>query len=151
MECRISSLLHLNLMISQKYIQLVKNILLGKTWSKCVVELSNIPFSQMFTCFSYARQNVAEKMEIIAGELPKYKQSRGPKGPNQTLGPSYGYKLNLQSIFFFEIAPSILLDFISKQVQPRLQIISLSSSPQRNCEFVEIESQITVSFCCVFN
>ena len=24
----------------------------------------------MFTCFSYARQNVAEKMEIIAGELP---------------------------------------------------------------------------------
>ena len=25
----------------------------------------------MFTCFSYARQNVAEKMEIIAGELPK--------------------------------------------------------------------------------
>ena len=38
-----------------------------------MVELSHILFSQMFTCFSYARQNVAEKMEIIAGELPKYK------------------------------------------------------------------------------
>ena len=35
-----------------------------------MVELSNIPFSQMFTCLSYERQNVAEKMEIIAGELP---------------------------------------------------------------------------------
>ena len=40
MECRISSLLHLNLMISQKYILLVKTILL--------------------------------KMEIIAGDVPKY-------------------------------------------------------------------------------
>ena len=58
-------------MISQKYIYLVKNILLGKTWPKCVVELSNILFSQMFTCFTCARQNVAEKMEIIAGELPR--------------------------------------------------------------------------------
>ena len=36
-----------------------------------MVELSNIPFSRMFTCLSYERQNVAEKMEIIAGKLPK--------------------------------------------------------------------------------
>ena len=40
-----------------------------------MVELSNIPFSRMFTCFSYARQNVAEKMEIIAGELPSSKDN----------------------------------------------------------------------------
>ena len=57
MECRISSFLHLNLMISQKYILLVKNILLGKTWSKCVVELSNIASSQMFTCVTCQTRN----------------------------------------------------------------------------------------------
>ena len=31
----------------------------------------------MFTCLSYERQNVAEKMEIIAGELPSYKHHEG--------------------------------------------------------------------------
>ena len=67
MECRISSLLHLYLMISGKYILLIKNILLAKTWSKCMFELPNIDFNSMFTC---AWQNVAEKIEIIARLLP---------------------------------------------------------------------------------
>ena len=47
MECRISSLSHLNLMISQKSIWLVKNILLGKILPKCMVRLSNILFNQV--------------------------------------------------------------------------------------------------------
>ena len=51
MECRISSLLYLYLMISQKYILLIKNILLAKTWSKCMFELPNIVVNSMFTFF----------------------------------------------------------------------------------------------------
>ena len=35
-----------------------------------MVRLPNILFNQIFTSFSCARQNVAKKMEIIAGELP---------------------------------------------------------------------------------
>ena len=70
MECRISSLLHLNLIISQKSMKLIKNILLAKTWSKCMFELPNIIFNPVFTCFGCARQNVAEKLEIIARLLP---------------------------------------------------------------------------------
>ena len=62
MECRISSLSYPNLMISQKSIELVK------TWPKCMVKLPNILFNQVFTYFGCARQNVTEKMEIIAGE-----------------------------------------------------------------------------------
>ena len=70
MECRISSFLHLNLMISQKYIQLYRNIQLGKTWSKCMFELPNIVFNPTFTCFGCRRQSLTEKMEIIAKFLP---------------------------------------------------------------------------------
>ena len=70
MECRISSFLHLNLMISQKYIQLYRNIQLGKTWSKCMFELPNIVFNPTFTCFGCRRQSLNEKMEIIAKFLP---------------------------------------------------------------------------------
>ena len=36
----------------------------------CLGNVSYNLFTQMFTCFSCARQNVTEKMEIIAGELP---------------------------------------------------------------------------------
>ena len=61
----------------------MKNILLGKTWSKWLVELFNISFTQMFTCFSYARQNVAEKWKllrencpIIVGTDPHWKTSK---------------------------------------------------------------------------
>ena len=35
-------------------------------------ELPNIVFNAMFTCFGCARQNVAEKMEIIARLLPTF-------------------------------------------------------------------------------
>ena len=75
MECRISSLLHLYLMISRKYILLIKNILLAKCLSvqvsKCMFELPNIVVNSMFTFFGCAWQNVVEKMEIIARLLPK--------------------------------------------------------------------------------
>ena len=70
MECRISSLLHLLLMISHKYIQLIKNILLAKTWSRCIFELPNIVFNPMFTCFGCARQNVALVMEWFPDFCP---------------------------------------------------------------------------------
>ena len=67
MECRNSSLSHLMIHISKIHLA-CQNILLAKTGSKCTVRLPNILFNQMFTSFSCARQNMAEKMEIIAWE-----------------------------------------------------------------------------------
>ena len=69
MECRNSSLSHLMIHISKIHLA-CQNILLAKTGSKCTARLPNILFNQTFTSFSCARQNVAEKMEIMVGELP---------------------------------------------------------------------------------
>ena len=66
MECRNLSLSHLNLMIHISKIHLAcQNILLAKTGSKCTVRLPNILFNQMFTSFSCARQNMAEKWKLL--------------------------------------------------------------------------------------
>ena len=80
MECRISSLLHLYLMISGKYILLIKNILVAKTWSKCMFELPNIVFNLMFTCFGCARQNVALVMERFRDFCPRVLKSADSVG-----------------------------------------------------------------------
>ena len=58
----IPSLTHLNLILSWKFILLIKNILLAKTWSKYMIELPNIIFNPMFCCFDCARQNVSDGM-----------------------------------------------------------------------------------------
>ena len=70
MKFCIPSLTHLNMAISQKSIQLVKNIFIVKTWSKYTNELSNIVFNQMFTCFSCAGQNVASVMDTFRENCP---------------------------------------------------------------------------------
>ena len=55
-----------NLMIHISKIHFAcQNILLAKTGSKCTVRLPNILYNQMFTSFSCARQNVAEKWKLL--------------------------------------------------------------------------------------
>ena len=48
-----------------------KNILLGKTWSKCVVQLSNILSSQMFTCVTCQTRNPGALWEYGAQARPQ--------------------------------------------------------------------------------
>ena len=70
MECRISSLLHLYLMISGKYILLIKNILVAKTWSKCMFELPNIDFNSMFTFLAVHDKMWRKKWKLLPDFCP---------------------------------------------------------------------------------
>ena len=67
MECRISSLLHLYLMISRKYILLIKNILLAK----CMFELPNIVVNSMFTFLAVHDKMWWKKWKLLPDFCPR--------------------------------------------------------------------------------
>ena len=119
MECRISSLLHLKLMIYHKYIQLIKNILLEKTWSMCIFELPNIIFNPMISCFGCARQNVADKMEIIARFLP---HCHHPRRPSSCLARQSKAKTkNLKISFYLTTkSPGSYFQFVTMKYEKNL-------------------------------
>ena len=71
MKFCIPSLTHLNMAISQKSIELVKNIFMVKTWSKYTNELHNIVFNQMLACSSCDGQNVASVMDTFRENCPE--------------------------------------------------------------------------------